>query len=173
MNSYSQLGQDRFVINVLKEKRNGTFLDVGCADYKRISNTYLLESEYDWRGIGVDLVECNKEGWEKNRPNSVFLLEDATKLDYEKVLKDNGFDLNIDYLSIDLEPPAVTLNALYRVFEFDLKFKVITFEHDSHRDPNVQSEARTFLSYQGYRLVNTVMQDDYFVSEDVFKSLSL
>ena len=171
MQSYSQLGQDLFVLEVLKEKKNGTFLDVGCADYKNISNTYLLEKEYGWKGIGIDLVECNRQGWLDNRGQSKFLLENALKLNYEEALKSAGLGLEIDYLSIDLEPPAVTLNALYRVFEFDVKFQVITFEHDSHRDANIQSEARTFLDYQGYKLVKTVMQDDYFVSEALFKSL--
>lgn len=173
MQSYSQLGQDLFVIEALKGKKNGTFLDVGCADFKNISNTYLLEKDYDWKGLAIDLVEANREGWQQNRPNSVFLLEDATKLNYEEALAENNFTMNIDYLSIDLEPPTTTLEALHKIFEYDINFKVITFEHDSHRIPYVQTEARNFLLFKGYKLVKTVVQDDFFVAEEIYNSLSL
>lgn len=173
MQSYSQIGQDMFVLEVMKNKTNGTFLDVGCSDYERLSNTYLLEKEFNWRGVAIDLCKNDQEGWLNNRPNSVFVLGDALKIDYEKLLTENNLGMEIDYLSIDLEPPATTLNALYKIFESDISFKVITFEHDSHKDPNVQGEARNFLSYKGYRLIKTVIQDDYFVSEELFNSLSL
>ena len=38
MESYSQCGQDLFVINLLN-KDNGTFLDLGCYLPKKINNT--------------------------------------------------------------------------------------------------------------------------------------
>jgi hypothetical protein len=164
---FSQIGQDEFVIEVLKGKKYGTFLDVGCADYKNISNTFYLEKELGWRGIGIDLVEVNKPGWDANRPNSTFLLEDATKLDYGKLLLDYNFGFFIDYLSIDLEPPHITLRALKRIFESDITFQVITFEHDAHRGEEVQKESREFLKTKGYRLVKTVVQDDFYVHESI------
>jgi hypothetical protein len=164
---FSQIGQDEFVIEVLRGKKYGTFLDVGCADFQNISNTYYLEKELGWRGIGIDLVKVNKPGWDSNRPNSIFLLEDATKLDYGQLLLDKGFGFEIDYLSIDLEPPQITLKALYKIFESDITFKVITFEHDSHRGEDVQIASREFLKAKGYRLVKTVIQDDFYVHNSI------
>ncbi|MCA9329774.1 FkbM family methyltransferase [Candidatus Saccharibacteria bacterium] len=49
--SYAQLHQDRDVLEYLKDKRNGYFVDVGALDGKHISNTYLLEKEYGWTGL--------------------------------------------------------------------------------------------------------------------------
>jgi hypothetical protein len=54
MREYSQLGQDRFVLRLLGFARNGFFLDSGASDGISANNTYLLETEYDWRGICVE-----------------------------------------------------------------------------------------------------------------------
>ena len=58
----SQLGQDRFIDEFFKEKRNGVFLDVGANDGVYISNTLFLEKERGWTGICIEPlpVEFNK-----------------------------------------------------------------------------------------------------------------
>jgi len=50
----SQLGQDYFVLEVLAGMRGGFFLDSGAADGLQSSNTYLLESSFDWTGICIE-----------------------------------------------------------------------------------------------------------------------
>lgn len=50
----SQLGQDLWVLKETNEKRNGYFVEVGATDGVTISNTYLLEKDYDWNGIVVE-----------------------------------------------------------------------------------------------------------------------
>ncbi|TCU13175.1 FkbM family methyltransferase [Rhizobium sullae] len=49
--SYSQIQQDRWVIDELNGKRDGFFVEVGAYDGKHFSNTYMLEKEYSWTGI--------------------------------------------------------------------------------------------------------------------------
>lgn len=52
----SQFGQDKWLMeNIFNYKRGGFFLDCGCNDPINISNTYVMESEFDWSGIGIDL----------------------------------------------------------------------------------------------------------------------
>lgn len=51
MKSYSQLNQDLNVISFFCNKKNMYFLDIGANDGIRLSNTYLLEKEYNWKGI--------------------------------------------------------------------------------------------------------------------------
>jgi FkbM family methyltransferase len=54
--STSQLAQDSWIIFKTKAKRNGIFVEIGACEPKRLSNTYLLESEFNWSGL---LVEPN------------------------------------------------------------------------------------------------------------------
>lgn len=56
--SQSQLFQDLWVLWRAGEKCEGYFVEFGAANGKSLSNTYLLEKEYGWRGI---LAEPNPE----------------------------------------------------------------------------------------------------------------
>jgi len=51
---YSYQGQDEFVLTVLGGMRNGYFLDSGASNGVRGSNTFLLETSFQWRGICVE-----------------------------------------------------------------------------------------------------------------------
>ena len=53
--SYSQIGQDIWVYkDVFKEKRNGFFVEIGSADGITLSNTFLLESKFNWKGVCIE-----------------------------------------------------------------------------------------------------------------------
>ena len=69
-NSRSQCGQDVNVLNFYKQKENGFFVEIGAMDGIRLSNTYLLEMDYNWKGICVEPVPFNYEKLIKNRLNS-------------------------------------------------------------------------------------------------------
>jgi len=49
--SKSHLRQDIFVLHELQFKRDGYFVEFGAANGVRSSNTYLLEKQFDWKGI--------------------------------------------------------------------------------------------------------------------------
>jgi len=49
--SYSQLGQDLWVVHKTSEKCGGYFVEAGAVDGVSLSNTLLLEREFDWNGI--------------------------------------------------------------------------------------------------------------------------
>lgn len=68
--SYSQIKQDLMVLEKYKNKRNGFFVDIGASDGISLSNTYLLEKEFDWKGICVEPIPSKYELLLKNRPNS-------------------------------------------------------------------------------------------------------
>ena len=42
--------QDKFVCKILKNKQNGTFLEIGSAWPKKYSNTYILEKKIKLAG---------------------------------------------------------------------------------------------------------------------------
>jgi len=51
MNSDSQLKQDLWVLKQTSNKKDGYFVEAGASDGIILSNTYMLEKEYNWQGI--------------------------------------------------------------------------------------------------------------------------
>jgi hypothetical protein len=169
---YSQewTAQDQFVAETLEFKKDGTFLDIGCHHYKNISNTYYLENELNWRGIGID-IECHfEQGWIENRSNSKFVCGDAVTMDYDVLLKQNNMPLVIDYLSVDIEPPLLTFAALKKLFETDYVFGVVTFETDFYREQSTRDESRELFKQKGYVFIKELnSQDDYYIHSSYVK----
>ncbi|MBD2338952.1 FkbM family methyltransferase [Calothrix sp. FACHB-156] len=51
----SQIGQDFWVFGeVFNEKQEGFFVEIGAADGITLSNTFLLEKKYNWRGVCIE-----------------------------------------------------------------------------------------------------------------------
>jgi len=162
MDYKSQIGQDRFVTEVLNNKLNGYFVDIGAGHPKEINNTFYLEKKLGWNGLSIDMGPenefCHIEAgttkheflnlWETTR-SSEFVCGNALKLDYEKLFDERSVPETIDYLSIDLEPADITYECLLKIPFEKYKFKIVTFEHDLYRDPenNIKylNGARDFL----------------------------
>ena len=64
--SKSQIKQDLFVLSHLNFKKEGFFVEFGASDGIEFSNTYLLEKEFNWKGI---LAEPGKN-WHKDLKNN-------------------------------------------------------------------------------------------------------
>jgi len=152
--NYSQAGQDLFVLSMLNGRRNGTYLEIGSSIAEQLNNTCLLEREFDWTGVGVEIVPDYVAEYNSKRKNQS-VVADATTVDVAQVLNDAGItDTDIDYLSCDCEPPSVTLAALKNIPHDIYRFAVITFEHDAYVHGNdIKLESREFLSSLGYVLV--------------------
>ena len=54
-NNYSQAYQDLFVLSMLKGKKNGKYVEVGSNHPTHMSNTFLLETAFGWRGFSVEI----------------------------------------------------------------------------------------------------------------------
>jgi FkbM family methyltransferase len=68
--SYSQLGQDLKVLDFYNKKQGGFYVEIGASDGITLSNTYLLEKEYKWKGICVEPIPKVFSELCQNRPNS-------------------------------------------------------------------------------------------------------
>lgn len=75
--SRSQLGQDLRVAQFYKNKEDGFFIELGASDGIELSNTYLLETKYKWKGICCEPIPSRFEKLVKNRPNSICYNEAA------------------------------------------------------------------------------------------------
>lgn len=179
-NSQSQSYQESFVLNVLNEKRNGIFLEIGGHDPISLSNTYLLEKEFGWKGFSLEIEKNFSRKYNKKR-TSPSICADATGFNYLKYMEENNYPHIIDYLQVDIEPAYQTLAALLRVPIDKYKFRVITFEHDVYADPDnnrVLEVARTVLSSYGYLLVAGNVKnhgnpyEDWFVHPDLVEETS-
>lgn len=67
MESQAQLWQDLFVLHVLNMKRDGFFVEFGATDGVSLSNSYLLEKHFGWKGILAEPARCWHSALEKNR----------------------------------------------------------------------------------------------------------
>ena len=151
--NYSQLHQDMFVLAVLNGKTEGTYLEVGAHEPIFISNTYLLESLFGWRGISIELNRDMVSRHKIMRLNPC-LQGDATTADYNEILNRAAMPSVIDYLSIDIDPPQNSLIVLKRLPHDRHQFRVITFEHDFSVGGHLErSESRIFLESLGYKLI--------------------
>ena len=70
MDFYSQNGEDFLLYELLKHIDNGFFVEVGCIDGRRFSNTLVFE-ENGWKGICIEAHEDYIDLIKKNRPNSI------------------------------------------------------------------------------------------------------
>lgn len=200
--SFAQHKQDHWIYSKV-QKQKGTFVDIGCATPCFLSNTALLEKVFGWRGIALDMTIGHGDyfespsnpyvGSESNDWSSRTLTKlyegDALEFDYEKAFSDNDLPEIIDCLSIDLEPPSITLDAFERLPHEKYKFRTIVFEHDCYRasqyglgiqpsdeffrSGNYSSEnlewlnhTREVISSYGYKLDAKYSQDDFYVLEE-------
>lgn len=69
---YSQSDEELIIRDFFQDRREGFFLDVGCASPIENSNTYYLESRLGWSGIGVDALPEFQQAWARKRPRSRF-----------------------------------------------------------------------------------------------------
>lgn len=69
-NSKSQLRQDLFVLMELDFKFGGYFVEFGATNGIELSNTYLLEQEFQWSGILVEPAKIWHKALRRNRPNA-------------------------------------------------------------------------------------------------------
>jgi FkbM family methyltransferase len=69
---YSAGPEEWLIRDFFHDRRDGTFLDVGAADYKDDNNTYYLETQLGWHGVAVDALSRFAKGYERYRPRTRF-----------------------------------------------------------------------------------------------------
>lgn len=139
--TYSQVGQDLWVLSMFHKGYKGTFLDIGCFLPFYLNNTYLLELN-GWTGVSVDVVDYSKR-WEKRDT---------------KFIHSNGSNFlltgNYDYLSLDVEGNGKRYEVLKSIMDQGPEFKVVTIEHDAYRgyEKTERDPQRRLLKSLGYEL---------------------
>ena len=152
--SNGQALQDMFVLSILNGKKNGTYLEIGAQEPIFQNNTAILEQNYNWKGVSIEIVENLCRMFAEQRKNTI-LCKDATTIDYEKLLDEHYDTIEIDYLQLDCEPSKTTFEILLDIPFNKYKFAVITYEHDHYVDMTgtYRTKSRNYLQMMGYELV--------------------
>jgi hypothetical protein len=174
--------QEEFVLNILNNKREGHYVELGAFHSTQGSNTHILETEYDWKGISFEIEKDRRDEFNLNRKN---LCEgDALKFDYLKYFKENDFPTQIDYLQVDIDGgydekgrpaanPYTTFHGLIALPLTQYRFNVITFEHDAnmyYKNTFMRDMQRELLDSLGYSLVVREIHEDWWVDPNVIPS---
>ncbi|MBN88644.1 hypothetical protein CMO95_03580 [Candidatus Woesearchaeota archaeon] len=167
--NYSQSYQDMFILSMLNGKKNGTFLEVGGAYPFYGNNTALLEKEFNWSGITIEINKDHCAQYAQERKQTKVFCDDAKNIDYSELIKLNFDSDVIDYLQLDIEPASNTLEVLKKVPFDECKFAIITYEHDHYVDAtkNCRKKSRDYLKSLGYvMVVNDISNDGKSTYED-------
>ena len=148
----SQAGQDVFVGRVCG--RGGRYVDLGAGHYREGSNTFQLERMLAWSGIAAEIDEDLRSDWSVERPKTL-MFKDALDIEVEDKILSMGETGPIDFLSLDLEPPFLTLACLVGLPLDRVKFRVVTCEHDVYRTSRSVKNAMRGI-FEGYGYVRVV-----------------
>tara|TARA_B100000035_G_scaffold69604_1_gene56991 strand:+ start:7417 stop:8052 length:636 start_codon:yes stop_codon:yes gene_type:complete len=177
-NSQARENQDRFALAILDSKENGTYVEVGGYLPIEWSNTFMLEREFGWTGISLELFDRFSSQWNGVRSNPCITC-DATKVDLNALIEDNNLPMVIDFLQLDIDPASSTFKVLENI-DFDRhSFRFITFEHDVYRGGDtieIRKKSREILQGHGYTLLipdvshNDLKFEDWYIKEDLMPS---
>jgi hypothetical protein len=163
--SFSTQQQDVFVIACTDGKKNGTYVEIGAGYPIHSNNSFLLEYQFGWRGVSVEMNIGLVNEFNLTRRNPC-ILADATKINYTSLFERCNFDTHIDFLQVDIDPPNATFSALNQINFDKYSFSVITFEHDAYNYPHlegdleyVRTDSRKLLEKYGYtRVLSDVIE---------------
>lgn len=193
--SFSQAGQDEWVIQILGKKKFGYFLDIGAYDGIHFSNSLLLEQNFNWSGLLVEANKINFELLQKNRPRSTNILcaiSDSTgfgvlnnlnmsskiiaqetvcspdsveQMTFTELFQKYNVPKEIDYMSLDIE--GYESKALIK-FPFHSHIcKTLTVEHNLYIDgPNNKNKIKNILLHNDYLIFKENITCDGNAFED-------
>lgn len=68
---FAQCGEDGVLCWFFNGRKNGYYVDVGCYDPFRLSNTAMLHLEYGWSGLNIDMDERAISRFNEARPDDI------------------------------------------------------------------------------------------------------
>ena len=173
--------REKFVLNINKNKKNGFYVEIGGYHSSENSNTYNLETYYDWQGMAIEILPELQEEYSQNRKNPC-VLGDGMTFDYLNYFKENDFPNQIDFLSVNIDPgyddntgrmagnPAQSLLGLIALPLNSYRFTTIVFEHDAlqhYKNNSIRDAQREILNALGYSLVVRGWTEDLWVDPSV------
>lgn len=194
-NSYSQIFQDLFVLCISNIKKGGFFIEIGVGNGKDLSNTYLLEKKYGWRGILCEPDKRNFKNIEETRKSRLvksliaencnnkvkfYLNEDpySSSSNYnvgtEKKIYTNSICLNHLFEKFSLkEIDYISIDTegneyeILKNFDFN-KYKVNIFTIEHNFNKKKRYKIQRLLKNNGYKNILKFIShmDDWYILEN-------
>lgn len=150
--NHSQSLQDLFVLAATQGHPSKWYLEVGSAEPFYHNNTALLETQFGWQGVSIEIDATKVAQFRSARRNPV-IQQDATTINWRELLAGLGAPRDQGYLQIDCDPAENSYRILTAMPWDYYRWAVVTFEHDYYADTSVRDRSRVFLQQQGYELM--------------------
>ena len=131
----------------------------------------MLEKEFGWRGVGIEIQEHFANDYNENR-QSPCINHDALKFNWDDYLEKNNFDKTIDFLQIDVDDtvPNSNLLALLNIPLSRYQFNVICVENTANLNPKYKNSRNAqieILQSNGYSLVASLFTDTWWINKSL------
>ena len=184
-------GQENYVLDITDGKKNGFYVDIGASHYEGGNNTFILEKQFGWDGI---LIEMNKSFYEDMRKfrSGTFcgcqLVESSKVSDNNMTYRTIGeiFEEHknkipqfIDYLSLDIDDADMHYAVLQQLDYQKYTIGIIVVEHALYvdmafekagmRQPNNLSRKNInkLLTAKGYIYDGNISVNDAYLHESI------
>jgi hypothetical protein len=155
-----------FALRLCGDKENGTYVEIGSSHWLENNHTYMLEKEFGWKGVGIEIEDHYVKEYINNRSNPC-IRDDATTFNWDRYFEDNNFPKQIDHLSIDTD--QTNLLSLINMPLSRYRFSTIVIENKEYHngssgiDNKVQKIQQEILSRYNYTLIGSGYTDDFWI----------
>jgi hypothetical protein len=153
-----------FALRLSGDKDNGTYVEIGSSHWLEGNHTYMLEKEFGWRGVGIEIESHYVYKYNENRSNPC-IQADAKTFNWDKYFEENNFPNQIDHLSIDIDNGNFL--SLINMPLSRYRFSTIVIENLDHFDTSsrikINDEIKSVLLRYNYTLIGSGFTDDFWI----------
>jgi len=181
--SNSELRQDFFVLSKLNFKKNGYFVEFGACNGLKFSNTFLLEKEFNWKGILAEPAKYWHDELKKNRKcnietDCVWKISDS-KLSFKESestlystinkLSNNDLHKQIRVKGKTYEVNTISLNDLLEKYKAPKEIDYLSIDTEGSEYEILKS-----FNFEKYNIKIITCEHNYTdLQEKIFNLLSL
>jgi hypothetical protein len=157
-----------FALRLSGDKDNGTYVEIGSSHWLEGNHSYMLEKEFGWTGVGIEIEPHYVEEYNKNRSNPC-IQADAKSFNWDKYFEENNFPKQIDFLSIDID--AGNYLSLINLPLSRYRFSTIVIENIDviKSEPvygariGIAEEIKSVLLAHNYMFIGSGFVDDFWI----------
>jgi hypothetical protein len=195
--SKSQIFQDLFVYFFSNYKKKGTFIEIGGGDGSYLSNTYILEKKFGWKGIICEpdnrfhsKIRAKRKCFLETKPVSNYSnkkiyfyfkglydsygssvynasAKELKSISLNNLIKKYQLGKDIDYISIDTEGSELDIIKNFNFNKHNVK--IFTIEHNFNK--NIRKNIYKIFKKNNYERIFKYISymDDWYIKKNYNK----